>query len=203
MSAASPFERQGARERQRQETRARLYEASLAEFARVGFDRASVAEIARVADVSRPSFYFHFPTKEHVLLELQWRKELEVVERIRGCSSLREMLLRLPDAFVDSLDSLEGETTRDMLRIYSRRRPDLPLDDQPFPVAQEVIRHFVEGEARGELREGLEPETAAVLCLASVFGYLMTALPGAEHRGHLRTIVGLYLADPAATPGPS
>ena len=77
--AASPFERPSAREIQRQRTRARLFEAALAEFARTGFDRASVAEIARAADVSRPSFYFHFPTKEHVLLELQSCKEFQLV----------------------------------------------------------------------------------------------------------------------------
>ena len=79
MSATSPFDRAGARERRRRRTRTRLYEEALAEFARVGFDRASVADIARAAGVSRPAFYFHFPTKEHVLLELQWHKEQELV----------------------------------------------------------------------------------------------------------------------------
>lgn len=196
MSAASPFARPGARELQRQETRARLFEAALTEFARVGFDRASVAGIARAADVSRPSFYFHFPTKEHVLLELQWQKELELVERIRDCTSLAQMLDVLPDALVDAFESVEGETARDMLRIYARRPADLPLDDQPFPAVHEVTRHFVTGAARGELRPGLAPERAAVLCLSSVFGYLMAAPLEGERRRDLRDIVTLYLAAP-------
>ena len=105
-SAASPFERRSARELQRQHTRARLFEAALAEFAKVGFDGASVAEIARAAGVSRPSFYFHFPTKEHVLLELQWRKELELVAQLEGHQTLGALLGALPDAIVDVYASI-------------------------------------------------------------------------------------------------
>src|SRR5206468_12098703 len=122
MSAApSPFERPSAREIQRQRTRARLFAAALAEFARAGFDNASVAEIARAADVSRPSFYFHFPTKEHVLLELQWRKELDLVERLQGSHTLRELLAALPDAIADVYASIEGPgVARDMVMIYAR-----------------------------------------------------------------------------------
>ncbi len=92
MTEASPFERVGARERQRQETRARLFQAAISEFSARGFDRASVADIARAANVSRPAFYAHFPTKEHVLLELQWKLELELTDRIRRAQSLRSAL---------------------------------------------------------------------------------------------------------------
>ena len=47
----------------------------MTEFRRVGVERASIGRIAETAGVSRPSFYFHFPTKDHVLLELQWTLE--------------------------------------------------------------------------------------------------------------------------------
>jgi AcrR family transcriptional regulator len=51
------------REEQRQLTRSRLKEASLEVFSRVGYNAATVDEIAERADVSRATFYFHFPTK--------------------------------------------------------------------------------------------------------------------------------------------
>ena len=193
MSAASPFERESSRERQRRETRARLYQAALAEFAARGFDRASVADIARAAEVSRPTFYFHFPTKEHVLLELQWHKELAICERLREASSLGEALRILPEALVEALESLEHGVARDMLRIYSHRPEGVPLDDQPYPLIHELARFFAEGAARSELRAGLSPEKAPLLCLTSVFGYLMAAEPGADRRADLRTLTGLYL----------
>ena len=82
----SPFVRTGPRERQRAATRERLFDAALAEFRREGFERASVAEIARAAGVSRPSFYAHFPTLDHVLLELAWRLALQVVRRLESAT---------------------------------------------------------------------------------------------------------------------
>ena len=195
MSAVSPFVRVGARERQRQETRSRLFDAALAEFASVGFDRASVADIARAAGVSRPSFYFHFPTKEHVLFELQWRQELEIVERLRRCRTLAEALRELPDALVDALESVgDAELARDTARIYARRPGELPVDEQPLPLLHEVVRLFQEGARRGELRAGLTAEQGALLFLTGVFGYVMAADPQQDRRADLRALTALYLA---------
>jgi AcrR family transcriptional regulator len=130
----------------------------MAEFARAGFaTRASPRSPAR-ADVSRPSFYFHFPTKEHVLLELQWRKELDLVERLSGCETLRELLGALPDAIADVYASIEGpHVARDMVMIYARLPDYLPLEEQPFPLVRLLERRFARARgaascARGSIR---------------------------------------------------
>jgi AcrR family transcriptional regulator len=194
-SAVSPFERPSAREVQRQRTRARLFDAALTEFARAGFAAASVAEIARAADVSRPSFYFHFPTKEHVLLELQWRKELELVALLSRYETLRELLTALPDAIADVYASIEGPgVARDMVMIYARLPEYLPLSEQPFPLVRLLERRFAEGAQRGELRAGIEPRQGTYLCFTTIFGYLIAATPDADHRANLRAVVGLFLA---------
>jgi AcrR family transcriptional regulator len=194
-ASTSPFGQPSAREIQRQRTRASLFAAALAEFAKVGFDRASVAEIARAAGVSRPTFYFHFPTKEHVLLELQWHKELELVQRLEGCATLRELLAALPDALEDVLHSIQGpRVARDMIGIYARLPDYLPLAEQPFPLVRLLERRFRDGAARGELRRGLEPRQATYLCLTGVFGYLTAGPePGADRHADLRAMLSLYL----------
>ena len=199
-TAVSPFDRAGAREQKRQRTRRRLYEEAVAEFSRVGFGAASVAEIARAAGVSRPAFYFHFPTKEHVLLEMQWHKELELVEALAGCDTLADTLMTLADAIVTGTESVEGPgVARDMMSIYARRPEWLPLDEQPFPLARLVERRFAEGAARGELREGLDPETAPLLALTGMFGYLIAAPESSNRRADLRAMLSLYLRNaPAA-----
>jgi AcrR family transcriptional regulator len=58
-----------ARELQRQQTRRRLYECALAVFRKEGVGNCRIEEIAKAAGVSRGAFYFHFPTKNDVLLE--------------------------------------------------------------------------------------------------------------------------------------
>src|SRR5690606_227101 len=64
------------RDRQREETHRRLFETALDLFRRDGIEAASIEEIANRAGVSRGTFYFHFPTKDDVLLELIAEKEV-------------------------------------------------------------------------------------------------------------------------------
>jgi AcrR family transcriptional regulator len=195
MSAAPRLARPKPRERAGDRTRARLFEAAVDEFRRVGFDRASIARIASEAGVSRPSFYFHFPTKEHVLLELQWGLEREVVERIAGAPTLREALQAFVDGMVDAERRLGGSgLLRDILSIYARRPQGIDLENQPLPLVHELSRRFAEAASRGELRAGLDPARATNLCLTSVFGYL-TAADGSsdDGRADLRALVSLFL----------
>ena len=185
------------RERQVDSTRTRLFEAALAEFRRVGFDRANVAQIAREAGVSRPTFYFHFPTTEHVLLELQWLEEQRLVARLERATSLREALHELAEGLIESEARLgDSELFRDMLSIYARRPAGFAIEAHTFPIVAAVARHFAEASARGELRAGLEAEAAARVCLASVFG-LLIGLPGepAQRRADFGQLFSLYLAE--------
>ncbi len=189
----------GRRERQVESTRARLFEAAIAEFHRVGFDRASVARIAREAGVSRPSFYFHFPTKEHVLLELQYLEERVLVARLEHTHGLREALHELGEGLIDWETRLgDSDLFRDMVSIYARRPAGLPIDEQPFPIVAALARHFGEAAARGELRAGLEAESAARICLTSVLG-LLIGLPcaPAQRRADFGLLFSLYLAEDA------
>ncbi|MGV0740595.1 TetR/AcrR family transcriptional regulator [Mycobacterium syngnathidarum] len=64
-------EKRGSRELQRLETRRRILQASLAEFKRSGVAAADVGAIVSAAGVARGTFYFHFPTREHVVDEVQ------------------------------------------------------------------------------------------------------------------------------------
>jgi AcrR family transcriptional regulator len=189
----------GRRGRKVDQTRARLFEAAIAEFRRVGLARANVARIAREAGVSRPTFYFHFPTKSHVLLELQFLEERALAARLERARSLHEALHELGEGVIDLETRLgDAHLFRDMFAIYARRPAALPIDDQPFPVVAALTRHFAEAAARGELRRGLEVEAAARICLTGLFG-LMIGLPSApaQRRADFGLHFSLYLAEGA------
>src|SRR5512139_794855 len=70
------------REVQRRNTRARLLDAAIVEFQRAGTGSADINAIVKAAGVARSTFYFHFPTKEHVLLELIRRDEQHLAEEL-------------------------------------------------------------------------------------------------------------------------
>ena len=196
---ASPFVRTGPRERQRAATRERLYAAALAEFRRKGFERASVAEIARSAGVSRPSFYAHFPSIDHVLFELTWRLALRIVRRLEPAKGLRATLDRLVDALIEAEQDVgDPALFREMISIFARRPATPGIDGGEIPVLRELLRRFARAREAGELRAGMAPAQAARLCLSGVFGHLLgvDATP-AERRADLRALFSLYAAEPA------
>src|SRR6478752_2005052 len=83
------------RESRRLQTRERILGAAIAEFKRSGTAAAEVSAIVTAAGVAHGTFYFHFPTKEHVLLELECREEARMaagLERRFGRALFKEVL---------------------------------------------------------------------------------------------------------------
>src|SRR6187431_3193634 len=103
-----------SREVQRLATRERLFEAA----------------VVATADVAHGTFFFHFPTKEHVVAELGHREEVHL-------TGLLERFLRTPRDLKSTLDevvrlSLTLERRlgpllfNDMIALYfSPKRPEL------------------------------------------------------------------------------
>jgi len=192
-----------SRERQRAETRERIFEAAVAEFRRAGVAAASIDRIAKTAGVVRGSFYFHFPTKEHVLLELRARSERDIVARLAelraGSASLGEALHAVVGAILDAQQEIDDpRLTRDAIAMYVRE-PLVPnAADDRFPLLGEMVRHCEAAAAAGTLRADLPPERAALMFLTSMFGFLATALEDAERRAALDALVDVFLKGVAA-----
>ncbi|MBV9515464.1 MAG: TetR family transcriptional regulator, partial [Mycobacteriaceae bacterium] len=85
----------GAREAQRLQTRARVFDAAVAEIGRSGLAGADVAAIAAAAGVARGTFYFHFPTKEHVLVEVERAEEARIVANFDTAKAVPDDLMSM------------------------------------------------------------------------------------------------------------
>ncbi len=164
-----------SREQKRLETRERIYAAALAEFREAGFQKAQIDRIVERAGVARGTFYFHFPTKEHVLLELQRRAETNITERIaespRRAESLSDYLHQVVD--VINSDRLEDpELQREMLAMYVREPRAGFVEPMREPLMVELIDFFHECAERGELRDDLAPEELVGIFMRSLFGWM-------------------------------
>ncbi|MGY1704281.1 TetR/AcrR family transcriptional regulator [Geodermatophilus sp. SYSU D00697] len=70
---------QDPRARRRQETHRRIYACAMRLFQERGYDEVTVAHITAAAGVSVPTFYDHFPSKEHIVLPMPRAEEVEQV----------------------------------------------------------------------------------------------------------------------------
>lgn len=182
-----PREPRSQRERQRAETRNRIFRAALAEFREVGFSRAQIEQIAAAAGVVRGTFYFHFPSKEHVLLELQERVQAVLLERLVPLAAEGPPIPEILAAVAEGVRSAEalvgnGGLMRDMMSMYVRQPIAPEADETPAPVL-DALAGALEGPARrGELRQDLGPVRAATLVLTSVFGLYARPRGGARQQ---------------------
>src|SRR5215213_7726518 len=60
-------------------THQRIYDAALELFEEHGFDAVNVGQIARAAEVSVPTFYAHYPSKEHVVMQVPTAEEFSAL----------------------------------------------------------------------------------------------------------------------------
>ena len=57
-------------------THQRIYDVALKLFQEQGFERVSVGQIAAAAAVSVPTFYAHYPSKEHIVMQLPTAEDI-------------------------------------------------------------------------------------------------------------------------------
>jgi len=170
---AAPSHLGRLRDRQRVETRERLFQAGLAEIRREGFAAAQVDRIVAAVGVSRGAFYFHFPTKADLLLEWQHRREADIVSRLgRGGGeprTLRGALLEVVAFLADLVASSDGRLVLDTLAIHVREGSD----PESYLLLGEIGRRLASASSRGELRDDVDVRQVTILFLSNVFGFLV------------------------------
>jgi AcrR family transcriptional regulator len=72
-------EKQDWRARRWDETHQRIYAMAMSLFEENGFEQVSVGQIARGAGVSVPTFYAHYPSKEHLVMQLPTAEEINAL----------------------------------------------------------------------------------------------------------------------------
>jgi AcrR family transcriptional regulator len=173
----SVVDKPSARETKRLQTRERLMGAAIAEFKRSGLAAADVGAIVAAAGVAHGTFFFHFPTKEHVLLQLEHREEERIAKQLGryvdtapDLESLLKEALRLILGLERRLGSL---LFKDFLALhFSQTRP---VDESTeHPVIVRVALEIERAQQRGEVAADVNPMNSAVFFLLGLYALLTT-----------------------------
>ncbi|GAA4539959.1 TetR/AcrR family transcriptional regulator [Mycobacterium paraffinicum] len=165
----------GVREARRLETRARLFDAALAEIAQRGLAAADVSAIAAAAGVVRGTFYFHFPTKEHVLAELERSEETRIISELGAANGdLSSILSQLVTHVLDAEKRLGAAVFRDMLGLhFSSSRP---AEDEfaQHPLARFLVGVISRAQSAGQVSAEVDAVELGTFFLTGLFALLAT-----------------------------
>ncbi len=139
------------RDKQREETRKKLYHAAIEIFCRDGVDNCRIEDIALKAEVSRAAFYFHFPSKDDVLLELLREAEQPTLDALNALPP-DAPLQSVFDTLIEKTATFWGVDDRSRLMVdmfsVSMRRTTILNDREAEVIRAAVGRRFEAAAAR-------------------------------------------------------
>ena len=154
--------------------------AAIAEFKRSGLAAADVGTIVAAAGVAHGTFFFHFPTKEHVLLELEQREEERIAKQLRRSFATSQRDLRVDTERGRPSGGRPGASTR--RRVVQRLSGTALLTDPP--PADESNEHPVivyggarrsnSAQAQVTVDADVNPMNSAVFFLLGLYALLTT-----------------------------
>jgi TetR/AcrR family transcriptional regulator, fatty acid metabolism regulator protein len=159
------------------EKRRRILRAAITVFARSGYHKSRVSDVAKEAGVAYGLVYHYFGSKEDLLETMfrrTWRNMLEAVEEVeRSGVGAREQIAGVAKIVLGA-----WETDPDLVRVLVRevaRSPQLGREVDEIAHAFDALERIVRGgQERGELRTDVEPRLAAWI----LYGALEEILTG-------------------------
>ncbi|MCT2546024.1 MULTISPECIES: TetR/AcrR family transcriptional regulator [Streptomyces] len=166
---------EGLRERKKRQTRQHLSDVATGLFLERGFDAVTIAEIARVADVSVNTVYNYFPTKEDLFLDrgrgIVDRLSRYVRGRDRGESAadavLRELRIQV-EGVSPTVGLMEGYER--FLRVIEGADG---LKARLWHIQQEVLQHL---ESTLQEESGAEPGDPTPVLVAGQLHWVHSTL---------------------------
>ena len=171
------------REQQRLRTRKRILREALAVFRRDGVQAARIDDITRAAGVSRGTFYFHFPTKDDVLLARIGHTEdkmARAIEALPARASVGAVLDVVGRAMAAELEP-DPALLPDVAAAALRRTAQAPRDRDSSALRASLAARFRAAAGRGQLNLALPGELLADIYLGLALGALLA------WRGHRST----------------
>jgi len=150
-----------------EQTRARIINAAMRCVAEVGYSRATIREIARVADMTSGSLYHYFPNKSELLNATVSEIEAIALPRLRAAAARAEDVVDRLEAVLDESDRLLREYPHlaafdRAIRAESTAHPRGRRPKHPgLKALRDIINDIIEdARAQGALPADTDPSAA-------------------------------------------
>jgi AcrR family transcriptional regulator len=183
----------GLRERKKLQTRQRIFDVAQGLFVEKGFERVSVAEVARAADVSEVTVFNYFPSKEDLFFGGMQLYEEQLVEAVRDRAKGESAVKVFRRMLLAGADRLGLKQTAADIRAAGRI-----ISASPSLIAREremVDRYVVRLAELLAEESGAAPDDVEPLAAASALMGAQRALVAHVRRRVLAGWQGKRLAD--------
>lgn len=165
-----------------EETRAHLLQAALESFAQSGYDATGVNQICQAAGVSKGAFYYHFPSKQAIFMQLleDWLSSLD-----RQLADFRVGIDNIPDTLMgmaslaENIFQVASGTLPMFLEFWNQASRDPTIWQTSIAPYRRYQNYFTgllqEGIKQGSLA-GIDAESASRAIVALAVGLLLQGL---------------------------
>jgi AcrR family transcriptional regulator len=169
----------GRREEKREVTRQDILTAASTLFATLGYEQTSVDDIAEKANLSKGTFYYHFPAKVDVVKALQRaslaqtsKKADAMLEQHVSAKHILKELLKERAAWMESNKELARVI---VMERFARLSANQQNKETP-PLRLILTRVVQAGQASNELKSHVSPEEIAKLLAAVLVQGVSTSI---------------------------
>ncbi|MEB3068102.1 TetR/AcrR family transcriptional regulator [[Mycobacterium] vasticus] len=178
MAVAGKSDKMTAREAKRLQTRERLLGAATAEFKRTGMAQADVGAIVAAAGVAHGTFFFHFPTKEHVLMEVERREEERIAKQFRSFlkapQDISAVLTEAARLIMDLEHRLGDALFTDFLALHFSPTRPAAQEGEDHPLIVLVAEQIDVARSSGEIDAEVVAMNSAIFFLLGLYALLIT-----------------------------
>jgi AcrR family transcriptional regulator len=145
----------GLRERKKVRLRRQIIDTSIRLFRKRGYEKTRVDDIVRILEISQPTFFRYFPSKDAVLREVGRRGFACIKERLEtelsSSASTAEHLRRMYQGMAEEVES-DRPLWRAVVLSGAMDPVRSPEMRQPEEIAVTLLREILEeGQKRGEI----------------------------------------------------
>lgn len=163
-----------------EETKKKIIEGAEILFTENGYDSTTVQDICNKAEISKGAFFYHFPTKKFLFLEIldkylsELDKRMNEIEK-KSKNTLRameEMVIILEEIFITS----EGKFTifLEFLRKASKETEIMKKISYQFQKYKKYVYEMIEkGKREGNIKKEIDSEFISQLIISLAIGMIL------------------------------
>jgi AcrR family transcriptional regulator len=162
-----------------EETRSNILEAALECFAQRGYEATGVAEICKRASVTKGAFYYHFPSKQAVFLELfnRWLEGIgeQLAEARSEATNVPEGLLRMATRAQSVFDTAGGQLPM-FLEFWTEAQHDSVIRKviiAPYRRYRDYFSEIIQAGIKEHTLKSVDPDVAAQVMVSLAVGLVL------------------------------